>query len=151
MLPGIEKAREHSVNRIDRLIGEGLQLLTFNDITTEGVDFHCSSVLDFVLSDTSTQARLSASLRDASKRGIVKPLPQEASDSRAWLENVLMEMIWTFSAGLNLRLPLTSHSEEMAPNEKEAKEIWKDAVLPRTKFFAENYVRQRLARFQTST
>lgn len=138
-------ARQLSASRVDQMTKCGLRALSFSDITTEGVDFHCSRVVDFVLSDPSTNTKLSDALIEAQGMRLIEPATTER-DPRTRLESLLKRLIWTFSAGLNRRLPLTSSSEEAKSHDKQLKATWEEHVLPRTKLFAENYVRQRLSR-----
>lgn len=141
-----QSARKQSTSRVQPMIEQGLASLTFSDTTTEGVDFHCSSIIDYILSDSTLVHKCEEKFEKIVGLG---PLPQGHADRKAWLERILKRCMWKYSAGVNRRLPMTMmiHSEnddskqETSPMEA----VWKEIVQTKAKKFAEQYVKDRLA------
>lgn len=88
----------------------GLQRLFFSDITTEGVDFHCSSVLKATILDNS---RVVQECLDFLSRQIyplpsrwdpIIIIPNTKEERLGWLEEILKLCMWKFSAGVNFRV-----------------------------------------------
>jgi hypothetical protein len=137
-----------SFPRIEPLVARRLPVLAFADITTEGVDFHCSSVLDDVMADPWLFQQCIIQIGAISTSIGLGPVPPGANEKRTWLERTLKRCMWNYSAGVNRRLPLT---EDIRSNRKETehdplKAIWQSLILPKTTAFAENYVTSRLTK-----
>jgi hypothetical protein len=132
----------------------GLQKLFFSDITTEGVDFHCSSILkDTILGNSSLVQSCLDFLWQINHR---EPIPNTEDRRLVWLENVLKSCMWNFSSGVNFRvLSLTvsanandngrTSSTSENDEKKILKQLWEQHILPRTKVYTEQYVKSRLA------
>lgn len=148
-----------SGDRVEALLGQGnvvgLLRLTLADITTEGIDFHCSSVLESaVLNDTALTMECCDTLKDAKLPSSVPPIPALRALRRSWLEAVLKSCMWKYSAGVNFRLPLlvaaeanSGSGEDVPESDADLKQLWESMICPRTKIFAERYVSDRLSRF----
>lgn len=133
---------------------QGLPCLRFCDVTTGGVDFHCSNILEAtVLNDTTFVMDCCAKLSDMSLPPTVPPVPATVATRRSWLEALLKTCMWKYSAGVNFRQPLFMIEDEATKNEDQIlanatlKEFWESHIRPRTKAFSENYVKNRLARY----
>ena len=155
---------KHSSARIDALVvscwgqgGEpattiGIESLSLSDVTTEGVDFHCSSVLKTAILDHSTvvQDCLEYLQQHVALPSITgNPIPNSLESRRELLEGVLKSCMWDFSAGINRRLPLEAPENKNVKAEAEKnrlKQFWDLKVQPRTKAFSERYVSDRLAK-----
>lgn len=124
--------------------------LTLSDITCEGVDFHCSSVLESaVFSDKDFVHKCMEALPTIALPSDLR-FPGNSADvdvKRAWFERFLKRCMWNFSAGVNHRLPLYSDASGSDKSEtgKELKAFWQTWCLPRTKAFSERYVKDRLS------
>ena len=142
-----QNAMRQSLGRVQPILEQGLASLTFMDITTEGVDFHCSSVLDGLVSDTEFIERCCTQLNDISASLDLRPVPFSITEKRIWLERVLKRCMWKYSAGVNRRLPMREidTTSASALNKDDAlQNFWLNFILPKTKSFAEKYVKERL-------
>jgi len=141
-----QSAARQSLTRIEPMVAHGLPVLEFADITMEGIDFHCSSVLDVTMSDPWLFQECLTRIVAVSTSIGVGPVPTENSEQRPWLERILKRCMWDYSAGVNRRLPLVkavdANSQETQPEPLKA--MWIELVLPRTKAFAENFIISRL-------
>jgi len=123
--------------------------LTFMDITTEGVDFHCSSILDTVTTDQALVDACLAQLGEITAAIGLGHIPTASNEKRPWLERVLKRCMWNYSAGVNRRLPLIISDGRESSSSSNKKDdplemIWQNLILPKTKVFAEQYVKERL-------
>lgn len=130
----------------------GLPRLSMTDVTMEGVDFHCSSVLKSAILDHSSVVQECLDcLKALDLPPTIAPLPNQRDEQLEWLEGILKSCMWNFIAGVNLRQSLVVPSPDKPlaceNNDKEEpmKRFWTEHVLPRTKAFSERYVRERLA------
>jgi hypothetical protein len=154
-----EGPAKQSSSRIDALVvsswGQGgqpirtcgIEALSMSDITTEGVDFHCSSVLKTAILDHSTVVQECLDyLQKEVPSTSGKTLPSDLENRREWLEGVLKSCMWNYSAGVNRRLPLDAVTKKDSDTRKHSlKSFWDLKILPRTKAFSERYVSDRLA------
>lgn len=130
----------------------GIESLGQSDVTIEGVDFHCSSVLKTAILDHATvvQECLDYLQHDVAHPSITaNPIPNGLEGRRELLEQILKSCMWDFSAGVNRRLPLVaveSKNMEGEAEKKRLKQFWELKVQHRTKAFSERYVSDRLAR-----
>ena len=148
-----QSAARVSLARIESLLTQRLPGLELADIPPEGIDFHCSGVLDDVLSDPWLvhQCLTQIGALSTSVLGL-GPVPPEASEKRSWLERVLKKCMWDYSSGVNRRLPLLLLDDERVSiarrndnaEQDPLKTIWQSLILPKTRAFAENYVISRL-------
>lgn len=138
-----------STARVQPMVEKGLLALTFMDITTEGVDFHCSSILDMVTTDQDLVDTCLAQLGEITAAIGLGPIPTASNEKRPWLERVLKRCMWNYSAGVNRRLPLIISDGRESSSSSNKKDdplemIWQNLILPKTKVFAEQYVKERL-------
>ena len=159
-IPGFihKSAAKHSTSRIDRLLPSiennknpyiraeshsfiGLPSLTRIDLTPEGVDFHCSSVLESaILCDTSILKECFVKLANGRPR-----LRTAGQDRRAWLEGLLKSCMWKFSGGVNFRLPLTAaESIKDGDDDDDLKDFYESLIRPRVDAFSQRYIDERL-------
>ena len=143
-----------SLARIESLLAQRLPGLELADIPPEGIDFHCSGVLDDVLSDPWLFQQCLTQIGALSSSSVLGlgPVPPEASEKRSWLEHVLKRCMWDYSSGVNRRLPLLLLDDERVSiarrndtaEQDPLKTIWQSLILPKTRAFAESYVISRL-------
>lgn len=140
------KAKEQSIVRVTPLCETGIDSLTMDDICIEGVDFHCSAVVDHLLSDEDLVG-LCHDLLVLSKQRDASQLPATAEGRRSWLEGIFKRCMWTFSSGVNRRRHLPAdigkHREEDSTT---FSNMWYELLAPRAKQYQERYVKDRLAR-----
>ena len=141
-----QSARRQSICRVGPICHEGILSLTITDITVEGVDFHCSGVLETILSDRELLETCYSRLNSLVDCDGLDPMPLDmSSDSRRqWLEAILKKSIWNYSAGVNRRLSLTGKVLTTDGKDVLKKRFWDELISPRVKAYAEKYVRQRL-------
>jgi hypothetical protein len=158
-----QKASKNSLSRIDSILGRqqqhhhhqpssrccGLEFLSHPDMTVEGVDFHCSSVLNTaILTNPLLVQECYKKLERITLPTRYHPMPTSGCTAErfVWLEGLLKSCMWKYSAGVNLRLPLApklSNSEE--DDYTELKQFWKEMIEPMTKAFSTRYVVERLS------
>ncbi|KAG7357530.1 hypothetical protein IV203_002218 [Nitzschia inconspicua] len=181
-----QAAANQSQNRIDSILptlttreddkppnnnnkNTGLLRLSFSDITTEGVDFHCSSVLTTAVLDHPSRVQDCLDCLQKLHHHRTLDMPHSSTttitsvtDGLVWLEDILKSCMWKFSAGVNLRLPLvdvvveddhdTTDDPHLVDKEHDdhnmilKKQFWEEHVLPHTKAFSERYVQERLSK-----
>jgi hypothetical protein len=140
-----QTSSRQSQKSVTPMVENGLAALTFTDVSTEGIDFHCTSVLDVILSDHQLFNRCAMEFGAVSTIIGLGPVPEESTEKRAWLERVLKRCMWKYSAGVNRRLSLIGQ-ESITDVKKEDRleQVWLSLASPKTTAFAESYLRQRL-------
>jgi len=162
-VPGFihESANKHSESRVDRLLMAnpqsplqsktaesrpfvGLVSLTKLDLTPEGVDFHCSSVLESaILSDAQLVRESFVKLVNSSNI----QLPVSIQDRRSWLEGLLKSCMWKYGGGVNFRMPMVgTKSTNGGDEERDLKEFYETLIRPRLDAFSRRYIDERLSR-----
>jgi hypothetical protein len=140
--------QQSSSSSVGTLCRQGTPRLTVADISMEGVDFHCSSVLDSILNDQELVETCHERLASVAGKPGMDPMPDAKEGRRSWLEGVLKSCMWNYSAGINRRLPLMisiiREAIQPKPDQDELSAFWKELILPRAKTFAERYVKDRL-------
>ncbi len=111
----------------------GLPKLNFTDVCCAGIDFHCSGVVEHLLS----RNEVFTSLRE-------RLAPTKEGDPRAWMAGQLKSMIWNYSSGINhRRLLFETDSKNMeAPLLKAA---WENVVRSSFDSYTKKFVMDRLA------
>ena len=149
-----ESAAKHSASRIERLLVAqptdpphqqnsfvGLSCLNKVDLTIEGVDFHCSSVLESaVLCDTNLVKECFVKLANGPPR-----LRAAGQDRRSWLEGLLKSCMWKFSGGVNFRMPLLG-TNDGDDNDSDLKDFYSTLIKPRVDAFSERYIDERISK-----
>ena len=144
-------ARKQSDCHVSGLLNSGVCKLQFKDLSFEGIDFHCSPILDHLLKDAELVQNCLTRLRTFDKmlfNGKPMPLSNKDGLQRSWLEGVLKSCMWTYSAGVNLRRSLIkgpSQDHGKSKNADHLKLFWNELILPRTKSYAERYIQHRIA------
>lgn len=135
-----QRAHEQSIERVTTLCLNGIDRLTLDDICVEGVDFHCSQVLDELLADQD----LFGTCLDLLILDDGDEVPTSREGRRSHLEGILKHCMWEYSSGVNRRRPLHPDANGVAPNEK-YKEMWHDLVAAKALAYQKKYVEKRLA------
>jgi hypothetical protein len=139
-----QKAKEQSAARVTTLCETGIDQLRIEDVCVEGVDFHCSAVIEHLLSDQELTG-MCHDLLVLSQGVDAARVPATMEGRRSWLEGIFKSCMWTFSAGVNRRRPLmggTSFLDDTHPYAN----IWNELLEPRVRQYQERYVKDRLAR-----
>jgi hypothetical protein len=139
-LPGIlhEKAGEKSAELVTSAIvcAGGLPKLNFADVCHAGIDFHCSSVVEHLLS----QKVLFSSLRER----LAAPKDE---DPYVWMAGQIKSMIWKYSSGINHRRILLFGTGEanMNMDDPNLKVVWENVVRSSFECYTKKFVMDRLA------
>lgn len=142
------RAKEQSEDRVASLCATGIDQLRMEDICIEGVDFHCSAVMDHLLSDNELVG-ICHDLLVLSEQRDTSQIPATAEGRRSWLEGIFKQCMWTFSSGVNRRRPLmssTAHGKSAEKDPAAYSNMWAELLAPRVRDFQQKYVQDRLAR-----
>ena len=129
------KARVQSEELItSKLIcSNGLPKLTAMDVCSAGIDFHCSNVVEHLLSQRELYIALS------------ERLPHNQITDKEKISDKLKSMIWNFSSGVNHRCLLLESQSSNKVNDTEMKAIWNEVVKQPFDIYTKKFVRDRLA------
>jgi hypothetical protein len=143
------RAKEQGESRVTSLCGTGIDQLRMEDICIEGVDFHCSAVIDHLLSDNELVG-VCHDLLVLSRQKDAGQIPATAEGRRSWLEGIFKECMWNFSSGVNRRHPLISNTADGKSAENADppaySNMWSELMAPRVRAYQQKYVQDRLAR-----
>jgi hypothetical protein len=122
----------------DHSVFVGLPSLCRSDITLEGVDFHCSSVLESAILSDAKLVRVCLEKLGAGT--------DTDTDGRSWLEGKLKSCMWKYSGGVNFRLPLisTETNDNNDDDDDDLKRFYETFIRPRVEAFSERYIDERL-------
>ena len=141
----LEKAAVQSGDHVPNLIAARLEKLSPSDAIHNGVDFHCSAVLETVLSDESIVAAVARRLDMMS----VDNLPGGGEGKAESVMNVAKSCMWSFSSGVNHKRDLSSAADAAAAttddNGKQLKALWDDLLCKPAKDYTRRYVSSRLS------
>lgn len=129
-----ERARDQAHQRVSELWQNTsrLRCLTLKDISTHGIDFHCSSIIDNLLSDEPFRELCYDLLKMNGTQDSYQTL----------LPSLLKRCLWDFSAGINRRQPLEGGPQV---TQSELQYLWNELIASRANAFQTAYVEQRLA------
>lgn len=143
-VPQLLHATAH--HKATQAVPHQIPCLYLADITLEGVDFHCSNVLEHLATDQ-TLFDLCHDLLMLSS-STTHEIP-EASERRAWILDTWRSAMWTYSAGVNRRRPLLLPATGLPPapiTHANNNNMWNELLAPKVQAFQKAYVEQRLAR-----
>jgi len=122
-----------------------LDRLCLADVCKEGIDFHCSNLVEHLCKDISVLT----ALRECQTNTTMTATPtMTAADDDP--QQLLKHCIWRYSAGVNLRRPLISRDEKLVPrdtiifDEAAWKALWQDIVSPLVAAYQTKYLQERL-------
>jgi hypothetical protein len=138
--------------------GKGIQALALKDICLAGIDFHCSSILESIV----TNDGLVKSVLDALQEvplgcSICNDDDRDSIGGKSLVLKTLKECMWKFSAGVNYRRALVDQSTaeqtvSKQPNNNNnpsrdeiVRRIWDTMISDKVNVFAKAYVEDRLA------
>jgi len=135
------KARVQSEELIiSKLIcSNGIPKLTAMDVCSAGIDFHCSNVVEHLLSQRELYIAL--------KERLAKLKSIQVVADREWISDQLKSMIWNFSSGVNHRRLLLESRSSNKVNDTEMKAIWNEVVKQPFDIYTKKFVRGRLSAF----
>ena len=126
--PSREKSEELITHQL--VTPGGLAKLTEADVCMAGIDFHCSPVVESLLSQTHVYASLCEKL---------------SSNDRELIASQVKSCIWNYSSGVNRRRTLVEIPGETTPGEETLKAVWETILKSPFDEFTKKFVRQRLA------
>jgi hypothetical protein len=138
-----ESAHKQALERIGLL---GIEMLEISDLTLEGVDFHCSNILDELANDCHL-VNVCHDLLLLSSSG--EKMPAGMVDFRSWLVGFWKSCMWMYSAGVNRRRNLVTLVQPDNQGDKavpSGSAMWNELLAPRVQEFQQNYLQQRLVR-----
>lgn len=138
------QAKEHSEQQVGKLLQPPVSRLCTNNFCPEGIDFHCSSVLDALMSDKALVA-LCHDLLLLSGSDVTTLTNASYDDTIQRVENLARHCIWVYSAGVNRRLPLIQNADKDQEVRDNYKNLWVELLAPRVLKFQQQYINQRLA------
>lgn len=117
----------------------GLAKLNATDVCSAGIDFHCSNVVDHLLS----QRDLYASFCEHCSREQLRRtgISEDKEAGREWMSGVLKGLIWKYSSGINHRR-LVGGSNKKENEEDSA--LWNEVVKIRFDDYTKQFVKDRL-------
>ena len=128
--------------RVAALTKDGILQLSMVDLSIEGIDFHCSPVLDNILADrelVETYLTRLSTFDDS-----LGSVPSAWDERRSWLEGILKRCVWKYSAGINRRRCLIPTVDVESAKVDALKPFWVDSLSPRTRAYAERYIKERI-------
>jgi hypothetical protein len=134
-------SKESSAKHVCELARVPIDRLRIENLCPEGIDFHCSSVLECLVTDKAV-AGLCHDLLLLSGSDLMA--------SGSTLETIAQRCMWKYSAGLNRRLPLVRSLKRDDINGDDDddvdryKKLWTDLLEPRTLAYQKQYINQRL-------
>jgi non-ribosomal peptide synthetase component F len=130
-----ETARERSVQLVttDIIRAGGLPKLNLSDICLAGIDFHCSSVVDYLMSQRE--------IRSAFHTFFAQMEVGNRNDDK--IAETLKRMIWNFSSGINHRRPLFT-TEIADVTNPTFRALWNDVVKVSFDAYTTKFVKDRL-------
>lgn len=133
------KAREQSEKLVSMSIfnpTDAVVALNVNDVCPAGIDFHCSPVVDHLLSRPSVYDCLRESL---------KPLASSTKSEmyRDWIAGKVKQCIWNYSSGVNRRRLMMGSTHE-SDCDNIMKGIWDDILSSPFDDYVKKFVKDRL-------
>ena len=122
------------------LFKTGVDYLRLTDVSVEGVDFHCSAVIDHLLRDEEL-VDLSGDLLVLSNE---KDFPDESGERREFLANIWKSCMWYCCSGVNYRRPLITRPGDNKSCPKKYENLWKSLAEAKANEFQCRYVQDRL-------
>ena len=113
----------------------GIAALTTNDVCPAGIDFHCSQVVEHLLSRTHVYSCLCEKLKPE--------LPPKSDINRDWIASKVKQCIWNYSSGVNRRRPLIDLKEK-SDHDSVLKRLWDDVLSRPFDEYTKNFVKDRL-------
>lgn len=132
------KAREQSRTLVTMSMvdsHDGVVALTTNDVCPAGIDFHCSQVVEHLLSRPNLYSCLCERLQDL--------LPSNNEINRDWIASKVKQCIWNYSSGVNRRRTLMG-STKRSDCASALKRVWDDVLSSPFDDYVKKFVKDRL-------
>ena len=124
------------------LMQTGVDCLRLNDMSVEGVDFHCSSIIEHLLKDDEL-VNLSSDLLILSDDD---DFPDAAQERREYLGKIWKSCMWHYSSGVNHRRSLiqTPVVDGSKTRLKKHENLWNSLAAEKARAFQQKYIQDRL-------
>ena len=132
------KARQRSQNLVTITMVNspgGIATLTTNDVCPAGIDFHCSPVVDHLLSRPEIYSCLCERLTSL--------LPPNYAMNRDWIASKVKVLIWNYSSGVNRRRSQVGPPKQ-SDRDSVLKQLWDDVLSSPFDEYAKKFVEDRL-------
>jgi hypothetical protein len=128
-------SHEKSVELItsDIVCHGGLTKLNFNDLCFAGIDYHCSSIIEYLLTQKDVYSCLSERFE----------LLKDKEDPQVWMTDQIKFMIWNYSSSINYRRPLLDIDDKNAATSS-LRSMWETVVKPSFECYTKNFIKDRL-------
>ena len=140
-----QKAAVQGGDLVPNLIAARLEKLSPSDAIHNGVDFHCSAVLETLLSNESIASVVARRLGMTNGDNLSGCGEGKAES----LMNVAKSCMWSFSSGVNHKRDLSSTADAVVTttddNDKQLKALWDDLLSKPAKDYTSRYVSSRLS------
>ena len=140
-----QKAAVQGGDLVPNLIAARLEKLSPSDAIHNGVDFHCSAVLETLLSNESIASVVARRLGMTNGDNLSGCGEGKAES----LMNVAKSCMWSFSSGVNHKRDLSSTADAVVTttddNDKQLKSLWDDLLNKPAKDYTSRYVSSRLS------
>jgi len=123
---------------VARLVHEKVHSLSYHDMVLAAIDFHCSNVVEMMLSELRIRNNVSTFIKHRDKGN--NPI----SDKE--LYSTIQRLMFQFSAGVNLKRPLTADAMSIRESELDGDgEFWASVLKEPHHNYAHSYISSRLA------
>lgn len=135
------KTRHLAIQHTTSMMQRSLLELQLRDVCIEGIDFHCSDVLEQLIKDDAFVSRSCDRLKFKEGTADMKRKEQ--------LLVVLQQCMWRYSSGVNLRQSLLG-DRGVKEDDQHLKLFWQDLAAPRVHDLMMRYVTSRLSNYGVS-
>ena len=145
-----ESSKIQRSGHLSALLQNRLECLTLDDASCEGVDFHCSNIMDHLLNDSWLVGVASDIIKLADDEGEDSLANIKGNERLIWFEKRWKSDMWHYCSGVNHRLPLVDSEKSVKPRpsiktDTAHARVWKELVAPKVAQFQRDYIRHRLA------
>lgn len=131
------KTRHLAIQHTTSMVQRRLLELQLRDLCVEGVDFHCSDVLEQLIKDDAFVSKSCDQLKF--KEGLLV-----GTKGKEQLLVILKQCMWRYSSGINFRQSLLGDAC-VKEDDDDLKLVWQDLAAPRVHVLMMRYVTSRLA------
>jgi hypothetical protein len=137
-----QRAKEQGSSRVDALASDGIDRLIIDDVCIEGVDFHCSPIVDKLLAEEELCGLCHDFLILFGNDGSISSSSPTEMHSR--LASVFKKCMWTHSSAINRRRPLIAVDAASSPGIDKYTRLWNEILSSRVASYQRSYIEQRL-------
>jgi hypothetical protein len=136
-----QKAFSQSMELVPPLVASKIEKLRVSDCCAAGVDFHCSAVLESVLSDNNIYSSLIQHMNGTAN------IPAEGAGRNEWALGIAKSCMWAFSSGINYKRDLIGRGDNKdvaGSRDAKLKTLWDDTLCVPAKRYMDTYISSRL-------